>query len=66
MQPNLESSQPRAEHDTAIDPMTLARLDIGLFRNLLSIGTPRQRICSTFCLSATEYDYITRLLQQPS
>lgn len=48
-----------------IDPATLAGLDIGLFRCLLNIGTPKNRICSALCLSYAEYDYILELVQEP-
>jgi hypothetical protein len=47
----------------AIDPMILARLDTGLLKCLLKLGTPRQRICSALCLSYTEYDDIVTLLR---
>ncbi len=50
---------------TVIDPLTLAGLDIGLFRCLQNIGAPRSRICSALCLSYAEYDYIAALLQEP-
>ena len=51
--------------ESGIDPMTLARLDIGLLRCLRNIGTSRQRICSALCLSYAEYDYISRSLPAP-
>jgi hypothetical protein len=43
--------------------MTLATLDIGLFKCLKNLGTSRQRVCSALCLSYAEYDYISRLLK---
>jgi hypothetical protein len=63
MQTSIQPTSTYPNPDPAIDPMTLARLDVGLFRTLLGIGTSRQQICSTLCLSHTEYDYIARLLQ---
>ena len=47
----------------AIDPMILARLDTGLLKCLLKLGTPRQRICSALCLSYSEYDEVIALLR---
>ena len=44
-----------------IDPVTLARLDYGLFLALRRMGTSRERICSALCLSYAEYDYIAGL-----
>jgi hypothetical protein len=41
---------------------TLARLDIGLFRYLCNLGTSRQQVCSTLCLTSAEYEYISRHL----
>lgn len=51
--------------ESGIDPMTLARLDIGLFRCLRNLGTSRQRVCSALCLSYAEYDYISKLWPAP-
>jgi len=51
--------------EARIDPMILARLDIGLFRCLQNLGTSKQRICSALCLSYTEYDCVARFLQAP-
>jgi len=75
MQKSLEATRVHPEVDAAtvraalagsdatdIDPMTLAKLDIGLFRCLQNLGTSQQRICSALCLSYAEYDYISRLL----
>ena len=44
-----------------VNPMTLARLDFGLFRTLRSLGTPRERICSTLRISDSDFDYISGL-----
>ena len=44
-----------------IDPMTLARLDYGLFLALRRMGTSRERICSALNLSYAEYEYIDDL-----
>jgi hypothetical protein len=51
--------------NAAIDPKILARLDTGLLKCLLKLGTPRQRICSALCLSYSEYDEVVELLQTP-
>jgi hypothetical protein len=51
--------------ESAIDPTTLASLDVGLFKCLRNIGTSRQRICSALCLSYAEYDDICGFLQKP-
>jgi hypothetical protein len=45
----------------SVNPMTLARLDFGLFRTLRSLDTPRERICYTLCISDADFDYITGL-----
>jgi hypothetical protein len=45
----------------AVSPQKLARLDLGLLRSLHKLGTSRQRICAVLCLSAEEYDYVSRL-----
>ena len=44
--------------EAQIDPVTLARLDYGLFLALRRMGTSKERICSALCLSYAEYDYI--------
>ena len=45
----------------SIDPITLARLDYGLFLALRRMGTSKERICSALNLSYAEYDYIDEL-----
>ena len=45
----------------AVSPQKLARLDLGLLRSLHKLGTSRERICAVLCLSAEEYDYVSRL-----
>jgi hypothetical protein len=50
-----------ADVKSAIDPVTLARLDYGLFLALRRMGTSRERICSALNLSYAEYDYINEL-----
>jgi len=49
--------------DFIIDPVTLANLDVGLFKALLNLGTSRERICSALCLSYAEFDYISTLIK---
>jgi hypothetical protein len=75
MQKTLDNTRPESEisgalnagaidhNGTVIDPMTLATLDIGLFKCLENIGTSRQRVCSALFLSYAEYDYISRHLK---
>jgi hypothetical protein len=60
---NLKATVAAASADACspIDPMTLARLDYGLFLALRRMGTSRERICSALCLSYAEYDYISGL-----
>lgn len=52
---------PEAAANSAIDPVTLARLDYGLFLALRRMGTSKERICSALNLSYAEYDYIDEL-----
>lgn len=60
LEPGTLAAATLACDESDIDPMTLARLDIGLLRCLRNLGTPRQRICSALCLSYAEYDSISR------
>jgi len=46
-----------------IDPLTLARLNFGLFNSLRSLGTSRDRICAALGLSPSDYDYISTLAE---
>ncbi len=57
---NINFSPPR------IDLLTLAKLDLCLFRALRKLGTSRERICSALCLSYAEYDFITHLVYDGS
>jgi hypothetical protein len=52
-----------SHHETGIDHLTLARLDIGLFRCLTNLGTSRERICAALCLSHAEYDHISKYIK---
>jgi len=63
--PGALSAAAMASDEVGIDPMTLARLDVGLFICLQNLGTSRQRICSALCLSYAEHDCIEKLLQAP-
>lgn len=45
----------------SINPLTLASLDMGLFRALRKLGTSRDRICSALCISTADFDYIDKL-----
>ena len=64
--PEIDPGAPGAAtincEENGIDPVTLAGLDIALFKCLRKIGTSRQRICSALCLSYAEYDYISKFL----
>lgn len=40
---------------------TLAYVNFGLFRELIKLGTSRERICATLCLNNSEYDYLAHL-----
>ena len=55
----------RAEHtspsDGEIRAKTLARVNFGLFRELVNLGTSRERICATLCLKNSEYEYLANL-----
>lgn len=44
-----------------VSPRTLAKLDFGLFRALRRLDTPRERICSALCISASDYEYINEI-----
>jgi hypothetical protein len=44
-----------------IDPITLARLDFGLFKSLCKLGVSRERVCSALCISYEDFDYIREL-----
>ncbi len=45
-----------------IDSAVLDRLDIGLFKALRKLDTPKQRVCSALWLSYAEYDELSRLI----
>ena len=55
----------RAEHaspsDEGIRAKTLAHVNFGLFRELVNLGTSRERICATLCLNNSEYEYLAHL-----
>ena len=40
---------------------TLAHVNFGLFRELIKLGTSRERICATLCLNNSEYEYLAHL-----
>jgi hypothetical protein len=75
MQNSLHNTRPEPEisralivsainhNGTVIDPMTLAMVDIVLFKCLKNIGTSKERVCSALCLSYAEYDYISEQLE---
>lgn len=50
---------------TAVDPAVFDSLDLNLFKSLLKIGHPRERICSALDLSYAEYDCILESLEAP-
>jgi len=45
----------------AASPMTLAKLDFGLFRALRRLDTSREKICFALCISESDYEYLTGL-----
>lgn len=71
----LHNDQARSSHSSSreidnvnasirrgIDPMTLVMLNFCLFRSLYSMGTSRERICSSLLLNDDEFDYIVGLM----
>jgi hypothetical protein len=52
-----------AESVATIDSAVPDTLDVGLFRALRRLGTPKQRICSSLWLSYEEYDELCRLIK---
>jgi hypothetical protein len=44
-----------------VSPMTLAKLDFGLFRTLRKLDTSPERICSALGISASDYEYINEI-----
>jgi hypothetical protein len=40
---------------------TLAHVNFGLFRELISRGTSPERVCTTLCLNSSEYEYLAQL-----
>ena len=56
---------PTPASGSPMDPLALASLDFGLFRTLHSMGTSRERICLTMCLTETQYDFLADLLSAP-
>ena len=47
--------------DEGVRAMTLAHVNLGLFRQLIRLGISRERICATLRLNNSEYDYLTHL-----
>ncbi len=45
----------------AINPMTLARLDFGLFKSLYGLGTSTERMCAALDITLADFDYIRNL-----
>lgn len=58
---NIKAALHNPDGSPSIDPITLARLDYGLFLALRRMGTSKERICSALCLSYAEYDYIDQM-----
>lgn len=61
-EPGMEASPGVLESAATIDNTVLDTLDVGLFRALRKLGTPKQRICSSLWLSYAEYDELSRLI----
>ncbi len=55
------------DHDYAVAALegvrarTLAYVNFGLFRELVKLGTSRERICATLSLNNSEYEYLAHL-----
>ena len=47
--------------DAGVRATALAHVNFGLFRELIKLGTSRERICATLCLNNSEYDYLSHL-----
>lgn len=47
---------------TKPDSSVLDTLDVGLFKALRKLDTPKQRICSACWLSYEEYDEVSKLI----
>lgn len=58
---NFKPSNRRDENEPTISSLTLAHLNLGVFRQLRKLGTSKQRICTTLNLTPLEYDYICTL-----
>ncbi len=54
------SNSPVIVHGT-MSERTLAYLDMRVFRQLLKLGTSRERICAVMNLRPEEYDYVCGL-----
>lgn len=57
----LAASNSPATRQGSISERTLAYLDMRVFRQLLKLGTSRERICAVMNLRPEEYDYVCSL-----
>ena len=48
--------------DETIDSAVLEKLDVGLFKALRKLDTPKHRVCSALWLSYAEYDELSRMI----
>ena len=55
------NEQQNPPDDEGIRATTLAHVNFSLFRQLISLGTTREKICATLCLNHNEYDYLAHL-----
>jgi hypothetical protein len=58
---NFESPNTRDKNAPAISALTLAHLNLSVFRQLRKLGTPKQRVCTTLNLTPSEYDFVCTL-----
>lgn len=49
-------------NESTVDGVVPDTLDIGLFRALRKLDTPKHRVCSALWLSYAEYDELSRLI----
>ena len=57
----FELSNKRDQNEPRISSLTLAHLNLGVFRQLRKLGTSKQRICTTLNLTPREFDYVSTL-----
>ncbi len=56
-----DNEHPAVNELEGVRARTLAYVNFGLFRELLKLGTSRERICATLSLNNCEYEYLAHL-----